>query len=150
MTATEDPVTTVMSKLPSGKGDIGAFLVSYPVSYLVVDVLLTGIGLPAPITTAGLASAAVVGAKNAVQSYLESSQGPQTKRALKKRTEAFEKMLKREDTRLAQQTHAQLERARRFWEVETDEDYRKALDKLIAEYKDSATGTAIPAGKDEE
>ncbi len=72
-----DPVTTVMSKLPAGKGDIGAFLVSYGPAYIAVDALAASIGLPPPITTATLASGAVVGAKNVIQALLAEPQATQ-------------------------------------------------------------------------
>jgi hypothetical protein len=148
---TGDPVNIVMSKLPSGKGDIASFLVSYGITYIAtyiaVDALAASIGLPPPITTAALASGVVVGVRNGIQAYLERSQGPQSKRALKKRTEAFEKMLRGDDTSSARQIQARLDSAQRFREIESDEDYKTTLDKLIAEYKNSAAVTAIPAGE---
>jgi hypothetical protein len=96
-----DPVTTVMSKLPAGKGDIGAFLVSYGPAYIAVDALAASIGLPPPITTATLASGAVVGAKNVIQALLAEPQAtqppgtqpPQSKKTLEARTNAFESLL---------------------------------------------------------
>ena len=144
---TGDPVNIVMSKLPSGKGDIASFLVSYGITYIAVDALAAGIGLPPPITTAVLASGVVVGVKNGIQAYLERSQGPQSKRALKNRTEAFEKMLRGDDTSIARQIQAKLASAQRFRDIEPDEDYKTTLDELIAEYKKSAAVTAIPGGE---
>jgi hypothetical protein len=69
---TADPVTTVMANLPADRGDTGTFLVSYAAAYIAVDALAASVGLPPPFITAALASGAIVGAKNILQSLFAS------------------------------------------------------------------------------
>ncbi len=151
-----DPVTTVMSKLPAGKGDIGAFLVSYGPAYIAVDALAASIGLPPPITTATLASGAVVGAKNVIQALLAEPQAtqppgtqpPQSKKTLEARTNAFESLLNEdlqaesEHSATAKETLQHLSRTKKFWQRniadDPDRDYQAKLNELIAAYE-SAT-----------
>jgi hypothetical protein len=102
--AAGDPVTTVMSKLPADKGDVGTFLVSYGIGYIAVDVLAAGMGLPPPITTAALTSGVVVGVKNVIQAARAKSQqaaqaafaeshSSQLKEDLERRTRGFRELL---------------------------------------------------------
>src|SRR5215211_3407367 len=142
--ATGDPVTTVMSKLPAGKGDIGAFLVSYGVGYIAVDMLAASIGLPPPITTATLASGMVVGAKNIVQAFLARSHPSQSKKDLAEATNGFKELLA-DGGRL--DLLDRLERAENLWltKVDSDDVYEKELDQLSAAYK-AATDTPAIGG----
>lgn len=139
-----DPVTTVMTKVPTTKGDVGAFLSSFGVGYLIIDFFAAGIGLPPPITTAALISAVVVGTKNSIQAYLSRAPDPGSKETLNKRSEAFEKRLERDDTVIAQETRSRLLRAKEYWEdgIDSNTVFEKTLDQLIMEYK---AATDIPA-----
>jgi hypothetical protein len=140
--ATGDPVTTVMSKLPAEKGDIGAFLVSYGAAYLAVDMLAAGMGLPPPITTAALASGTVVGAKNIIQSFLGRSQPSQSSHDLREATEAFKQLLADEGRA---DLYERLEKAERLWLAKVDSDvvFKNELEQVSASYKFATDTPAI-------
>lgn len=135
--APQDAATTVLSRLPTTKGDVGAFLVSYGVGYIVVDVFAAGLGLPPPITTAAMASAVVVGIKSPLKPF-------STDHGVQARSDRFEELLHDDvnygggqtATRVAH-LRRRLFRARRLWENDIDDDaeYEQSLNELIAEYK---------------
>jgi hypothetical protein len=146
--ATGDPVATVLSKMPTEKGDISTFLISYGAGYLIVDTVAAGMGLPPPVTTAALVSTAAVGVKNAVQGYLARRSVPPLTEALDARTAAFKELLAEDNRFIAHELYERLTSAERLWHrgIDTDDDYKMTLDQLVAEYK-AAPDTPMLGGK---
>jgi hypothetical protein len=177
-TMSSDPVTTVLSRMPTGKADVGIFLITFPAAFVAADIVAPLVGLPPPFTTAALVAAAAVGIKNTVQSRISTTKqtpvsSPELE--LKERTDSFAQTLERH----AQRCRASMEEAsleskdqeeevykgrlnyvegyraylfgeRQYWDqgLATNEEWATTLDGLISKYRLGTRGWWGPTDSD--